>query len=69
VDANKWLAELINFESQGCGHIRLQLDPAFKKYFSVKRSGVNVTNCDGVAPADCIDATEVASEVITLFWK
>ncbi|WIA23861.1 hypothetical protein OEZ85_013515 [Tetradesmus obliquus] len=67
--AGKWLAQLVNFESQGCGHIRLQLNPEFTKFYSVKLSGPNVTNCDGVAAADCISAGEVAAEVISLFYN
>jgi hypothetical protein len=69
VDAAKWLAELVNFESQGCGHIRLQLNPEFSKYYSVKLSGPNVTNCVNVTDPDCINSEDVAAEVIRLFYK
>jgi hypothetical protein len=67
--AQKWLTQLVNPEFQGCGHIRLQLTPEFAKYYSVKLSGPNVTNCDGVPASDCISSIEVATEVINLFYK
>jgi hypothetical protein len=54
---------------QGCGHIRLQLTPEFTKFYSVKLSGNDIVNCDGVPAADCINASEVATEVISLFYK
>lgn len=64
-----WLDELVKPSFQGCGHIRLQLKTEFTPQYSVKLSGNNTMNCEGVPAADCIDAAEVVTEVLTLFYK
>jgi hypothetical protein len=64
-----WLAELVKKEFQGCGHIRLQLTPEFTPLYSVKLSGNDTVNCEGVPAADCINASEVVTEVLILFYK
>ncbi|WIA35483.1 hypothetical protein OEZ86_003914 [Tetradesmus obliquus] len=67
--AAMWLDELVKPSFQGCGHIRLQLKTEFTPQYSVKLSGNNTMNCEGVPAADCIDAAEVVTEVLTLFYK
>ncbi|WIA11147.1 hypothetical protein OEZ85_011288 [Tetradesmus obliquus] len=64
-----WLAELVKPEFQGCGHIRLQLTPEFTPAFSVKLSGKDVVNCEGVPAAECISSAEVVTELLTLFYN
>lgn len=64
-----WLEHLIKPEFQGCGHIRLMLGAATAPFYSVKLNSTEVANCVDVPAADCISSAEVASEVMTLFYK
>jgi hypothetical protein len=67
--AANWLSELVKPEFQGCGHIRLQLTPEFTPVYSVKLSGNDTVKCEGVPAADCINAAEVTTELLTQLYK
>uniref|UniRef100_A0A383VS50 Uncharacterized protein n=1 Tax=Tetradesmus obliquus TaxID=3088 RepID=A0A383VS50_TETOB len=65
-----WLEGLTHPDYQGCGHVRLMLNPEFTPYYSLKLSGDKVVDCTNVTEAaDCISSKDVAAEVLSLFYK
>jgi hypothetical protein len=45
------------------------LSAATAPYYSVRLNGTEVANCVDVPAANCISSQEVASEVLTLFYR
>jgi hypothetical protein len=70
---DSWLNALTRPEFNGCGHIRLQLSPAFSKFYSVQRTGADVKDCAAIPEAqqaaDCIDSAAIARRIITKFFQ
>jgi hypothetical protein len=70
-----WLEALTRPEFNGCGHIRLQMNPDFSKLYSVSRAGAApaVANCAAIPEAqqaaDCIDSAAIARRIITKFCQ
>lgn len=72
-DRTAWLEVLTRPEFNGCGHIRLQMDPTFARFYSVVRAGAAVSNCDAISEnkraADCIDSAALAKRIIQRFFE
>jgi hypothetical protein len=45
------------------------LTPANAPFYSVRLNGTDVANCVDVPASNCISSQEVASEVLTLFYR
>jgi hypothetical protein len=60
----------VNPEYQGCGHVRLMVTPEFSDYYSVNLDGAAITDCTKASSVErCISSVDVATEVLSLFYK
>jgi len=71
VEGDIWVEALTLPAHNGCGHIRMQLDPAFAKYYSASLSSEapEVINCEGAEAKDCIDSAAVVKRMISNYFK
>lgn len=68
-ERNIWLELLTRPEFNGCGHIRLQMNPDFARFYSVNRLGAAVSDCNAIPESDCIDSVALAKGIITKFFQ
>jgi hypothetical protein len=65
-----WLTGLTDFNYNGCGHVRLQLDPAFTQYFSVVKGAGAPAACDPATnTATCVSAKFIAEKMIRAYFE
>jgi hypothetical protein len=68
-DGEQWISALKLAQFNGCGHIRLQIDPTTVGFYSV-RLGDGVAGCgEQLDKAACVDAAALAQRIIERFFR